>query len=98
MAMMALPENRYNPTLLVEAAQIAVEKQDWLTALTDSQTAERHWARLPAGPSGASVPALSSAARLALATLVLGLAAGTIGSRTLRQRAGGSQRRGRRGG
>ena len=54
--------------------------------------------RAYAATLGASVPALSSAARLALATLVLGLAAGTIGSRTLRQRAGGSQRRGRRGG
>jgi hypothetical protein len=46
-AMMTLPENRYNPVLLVEKALIAVDKQDWQTALKSSQTAEQHWARLP---------------------------------------------------
>ncbi|MEZ4238144.1 MAG: protein kinase [Myxococcota bacterium] len=47
MAMMALPENKYNPVLLVESAQVAIEKEDWLGALKDAQTAEQHWARLP---------------------------------------------------
>lgn len=46
-AMLLVPENKYNPVLLVEKALIAVDKQDWQTALKSSQTAEQHWARLP---------------------------------------------------
>lgn len=46
-AMMALPENRYNPILLVETAQIAIDKKDWQQALKAAQTAEQHWARIP---------------------------------------------------
>jgi hypothetical protein len=46
-ALMSRPENRYNPALLVEEAQIAMGREDWDTALDRAQLAERHWARLP---------------------------------------------------
>jgi hypothetical protein len=46
-AMLMLPENKFNPVLHVEKALIAVDKQDWQTALKSSQTAEQYWARLP---------------------------------------------------
>jgi serine/threonine protein kinase len=46
-AVMAVPENQYNPALLVEEAQIAVEKRDWKTAIDKAALAERHWQRLP---------------------------------------------------
>lgn len=46
-AMMALPENRYNPILLVETAQIAIDHKEWQQALRAAQTAEQHWARIP---------------------------------------------------
>ena len=45
--MMALPENQYNPALLVEEAHAAMVANDWSRALDRAQLAERHWARLP---------------------------------------------------
>ena len=45
--LMSVPENQYNPALLVEQAHAAMESQDWSRALERSQLAERHWARLP---------------------------------------------------
>ncbi len=45
--LMALPENQYNPALLVEEAWVAMGRSDWTTALARSDRAERHWARLP---------------------------------------------------
>lgn len=46
-SMMALPENRYNPVLLVEAAQVSIEKRNYDQALKEAKAAEQHWARLP---------------------------------------------------
>jgi len=46
-AMMALPENAYNPVLLVESAQIAIDRKQWDAALKAARIAEQHWARLP---------------------------------------------------
>jgi len=46
-AMMTLPENTYNPVLLVESAQIAIDRKQWDAALKQAKTAEQHWARLP---------------------------------------------------
>lgn len=46
-AVMAVPENQYNPTLLVEQAEIAVHKRDWNTAVERATKAEQNWARLP---------------------------------------------------
>lgn len=46
-SLMALPENQYNPALLVEEAWVAMGRRDWSTALARSERAERHWARLP---------------------------------------------------
>lgn len=45
--LMTLPENRFNPALLVEEAQEAVEREDWVTAIDRARVAEQHWARLP---------------------------------------------------
>jgi len=48
-SLMALPENQYNPALLVEEAWVAMGRRDWSSALARSDRAERHWARLPSG-------------------------------------------------
>jgi hypothetical protein len=45
--LMSVPENQYNPALLVEQAQAAMEAHDYNAALERSKLAERHWARLP---------------------------------------------------
>ncbi len=45
--LMAVPENRYNPTLLVEDAELYIRKKDYDMALQQANLAERHWARLP---------------------------------------------------
>jgi len=45
--LMAVPENRYNPTLLVEEAEIQIRKRNYNKALEKANLAERHWARLP---------------------------------------------------
>jgi serine/threonine protein kinase len=46
-AVMALPENQYNPTLLVEQASVAFDKRDYKTAIDRATRAEQNWARLP---------------------------------------------------
>jgi serine/threonine protein kinase len=46
-ALMAVPENRYNPALLVELAEINVQKRQWPAALEAARKAEQQWARLP---------------------------------------------------
>ncbi len=48
-SLMSLPENQYNPALLVEEAWVAMGRRDWSSALARSDRAERHWARLPSG-------------------------------------------------
>jgi hypothetical protein len=45
--LMAMPENAYNPVLLVECAQISIDRRQWDAALKAAHTAEQHWARLP---------------------------------------------------
>lgn len=45
--LMAVPENRYNPALLVEQAEISLERRQWASALEAARKAEQHWARLP---------------------------------------------------
>jgi len=45
--MMALPENGYNPVLLVERAQDAAALDDWESALDHARVAGQHWARMP---------------------------------------------------
>jgi hypothetical protein len=42
-----LPENEYNPVVLVEAARYYVNKGDFQRALDKATKAERHWARIP---------------------------------------------------
>ncbi len=42
-----VPENRYRPELLVEAAEIALRDRNWRLALDRTATAEMHWARMP---------------------------------------------------
>ncbi len=46
-ALMAVPENQYNPALLVEQGEMAIETADYGGALDSATLAERHWARLP---------------------------------------------------
>jgi serine/threonine protein kinase len=46
-ALMAQPENRYSPALLVEQAQILLEQRQWKSSLEAARKAEQHWARLP---------------------------------------------------
>jgi hypothetical protein len=46
-ALMGQPENRYNPALLVEQAELQVERRQWKSALDTARRAEQHWARLP---------------------------------------------------
>lgn len=46
-SLMALPENRYNPALLVEEAELHVQRREWKAALESARRAEQHWARLP---------------------------------------------------
>jgi hypothetical protein len=46
-AVMAIPENQYNPTLLVEQAELAIERGDYRGAVDKASQAERQWARLP---------------------------------------------------
>jgi serine/threonine protein kinase len=43
----SLPENAYNPIVLVEQARYAVNKGEYQKALEKAQLAERHWARIP---------------------------------------------------
>ena len=45
--LMARPENKYNPVLLVEGALDAAGREDWDQALAQARQAELHWARLP---------------------------------------------------
>lgn len=45
--LMSLPENKYNPVLLVEQGRDAIGRKDWSKALRAAEMAERHWARLP---------------------------------------------------
>ena len=46
-ALMTLPENHRNPALLVERAQLAIQRGAYDAALKDANLADRHWARLP---------------------------------------------------
>ena len=46
-ALMAIPENQYNPSLLAEQGEMAIARKDYGTALVRANLAERHWARLP---------------------------------------------------
>ncbi len=46
-AVMSVPENQYNPALLSEQGQLAIERKDWKTAVAKADLAERHWQRLP---------------------------------------------------
>lgn len=45
--LMTQPENRYNPALLVEEAELAIRNKNYQLALDKANLAERHWARLP---------------------------------------------------
>ena len=45
--LMKLPENQYNPVLLVEHAQEAMEQKQYRQALARAEEAEQHWARIP---------------------------------------------------
>ncbi|MEN0061549.1 MAG: hypothetical protein AAGA48_05325, partial [Myxococcota bacterium] len=45
--LMSVPENQYNPVLLVEHARDAIEQKQYGEALKRAQVAEQHWARMP---------------------------------------------------
>ncbi|MCB9678439.1 MAG: protein kinase [Alphaproteobacteria bacterium] len=45
--LMAVPENRYRPELLVEHAAIAMADRDYEAALDRANRAEQYWSRLP---------------------------------------------------
>jgi len=49
LSIMTLPENRRNPVLLAEQAQLAIYRKDYDGALRHASLAERHWARIPSG-------------------------------------------------
>ncbi|MBN2800009.1 MAG: hypothetical protein JXX28_12755, partial [Deltaproteobacteria bacterium] len=44
---LAMPENQYNPQLLVESAAVKMAAKDYAGALEQANIAERYWARLP---------------------------------------------------
>lgn len=46
-ALMSQPSNHYDPVLLIEQAQLAIDARDYARALERAKLAERHWARLP---------------------------------------------------
>lgn len=46
-AALAIPENQYNPQLLVESAAVLMAKREYDAALAKAALAEKHWARLP---------------------------------------------------
>jgi hypothetical protein len=46
-ALMSVPENRYNPLLLVDRARYQVNVGSYAQALDSAQQAEKQWARIP---------------------------------------------------
>jgi hypothetical protein len=46
-AVMEVAENRYNPTLLIEEAELAILRKDYRGAVDQANAAERQWQRLP---------------------------------------------------